>query len=330
VALFAHPESLVALAASGRPIPGGLGAGESQSGPTRGWSRSGSAKPLAGVSPAFADPNRLEPRTPPHGSCSTVARPGSGLVAQGGVVLAGIVADRGVLGRAFLDCADTVYTGRGAPIVASAVLDAKRPGEPPAAFPGMAPIAGQPGIFRLAAPLPASTSRAVARRVGAAWLVVRGSGSAAQHVAALRSLALGPLDLRPPKLSLHGPGNARCPIGARRFGGLIEVTQTQSPDPPARNGRNAAALQECSQANFDLGVWSLEATVFYAARTAPSPPKLSRLAGDPGTFHAGASLVAGPGVWRRIAGGWLLVAGGSGTAQQLALSKHLTARIALS
>jgi len=76
---------------------------------------------------------------------------------------------RGLLGRGFLSCVDTVYITRQKDHLRAAVLlDATRPGSRPAALPGMRPVAGHVGIFEA----PGSEGETLARRIPGAWLVV--------------------------------------------------------------------------------------------------------------------------------------------------------------
>jgi hypothetical protein len=78
----------------------------------------------------------------------------------------------------------------GWPLATGVLLDARRPGRVLGALPGAAPVPGAPGIVDFAA---ASLS---ARRVGNAWLVVRGGSGTRQRLRVLEALRISRLDLR--------------------------------------------------------------------------------------------------------------------------------------
>jgi hypothetical protein len=207
---FAHvgPPLLTALDASGRPIPGGTYEQPPRE-PTRSWS---------------------PPQRPAPGACSLGVRRGAGLVAQQGTVLTAAIPDPGIIGHAFLACANLQLSARGSTLVAVLLLDAAHPGSVPAALPNMRPMPGNPGFYeRDAADLelpPFADHGLLARRVGATWLLLIGAHDVRAGVSALRALDVGPLDLRLPHSAPHAPARAECPLSVRPLAGLQEVSQT--------------------------------------------------------------------------------------------------------
>ena len=205
------PVSLTALDVRGRPIPGGVSANSAL--PTRVWARLGAGAEVSGALPTFPHHGAPAAHTAPQRGCVTNAKAGSGLVAIGGVDVTQIVADRAVSGRAFLDCADTLYLGEGTTAKVSVLLDAKQPGARPEALPDSRAVAGAAGFYTVATPLSGPDSlTATARRVGDAWLVVssavltaRVSGgyqvssppiTRAQEIQMLRALTIAAIHLR--------------------------------------------------------------------------------------------------------------------------------------
>jgi hypothetical protein len=175
------PPSLTALDARGRRIPGGVSARSSL--PTRVWARAGEGAEVSGALASFPHHGAPTASTAPDSGCVTATRAGSGLLALGGVDVTEIVADRAISGRAFLDCADTLYLGESTTAMVSVLLDAKDPGARPAALPDSRPLAGAAGFYTMATPLSGpGTQTATARRVGDAWLVAS-SASLTRRVA---------------------------------------------------------------------------------------------------------------------------------------------------
>ena len=204
--------SLVALDADGRVIPQGSNGRQAlQSGtallalPTRAWAQPGKSQLISGLVDAFPHQGQPVATMPPVGGCQTVARPGSGLRAVGGVDATSIAPDPAVLGRGFLDCSDTVFASRGQALVATVLLDAKDPGALPAALPQMHALAGQPGIFIVPGSRLLGSQPAEARRFGHAWIVVHGDSSRTQLARALRDLAITPIRFQPRLVSPTGP-----------------------------------------------------------------------------------------------------------------------------
>jgi hypothetical protein len=110
------------------------------------------------------------PAHPPNGVCElTPTELPRETVPYEGDVATRIRPYRGLLGRALLSCADTVFINHEEHHLTSAVLlNASHPGATPPPLPGMQPLAGHPGIFYE----PGCEGETAARRVPGAWLVV--------------------------------------------------------------------------------------------------------------------------------------------------------------
>jgi hypothetical protein len=114
-----------------------------------------------------------DPTNPPDGACALRTRGLPGLVAKAGRVVTELRAYNGLIGNAFMACAQTEYLLNNWPISASVLIDAKRPGRTPAPLPVMKPVPGRVGTFEA----PGEEGPQVARRLPGAWLIVsRGKG----------------------------------------------------------------------------------------------------------------------------------------------------------
>jgi hypothetical protein len=147
---FTGCQPVMPLNARGKPIPKSSksGAPLSVELPHATWAHPD--KPLRGVCGLTA--TKLAPGLGPlEGSVATTVRPILGL-----------------LGRAFLSCARTVYfRPPGEYVTAAVLLDAERPGSDPPRLPAMQPLAGHSGLFEA----PSSEGEVLARRIPGAWLV---------------------------------------------------------------------------------------------------------------------------------------------------------------
>jgi hypothetical protein len=302
---------LTALDASGRAIPGSFYESPPPE-PARYWQY---------------------PQRQPQGRCPLTARRGSGVRAGLGEVLTAIVPDPGIIGHAYLSCAEVGFRFHATWLTAAVLLDAKHPGAPPAALPDMRPVRGAPGVFdRTSALLPEGIT---ARRVGDAWLIVKGQAAVAQRVQALRALRVGAIDLRTPSRPPSAPASAPCSILLRPLAGLREVAQSaQSRGRLARflalpAPRGAVEPAPCADAGFYYRDWPLQATVLLAAGGhGPLRGLLDRqpVPGHPGVFTVRSEEEGTLETVRRVGGGWLKVTGGSGTEQQRIVLERLAAR----
>jgi hypothetical protein len=110
---------------------------------------------------------------PPKGDCGLSASklPPETVAYQGDVAtrIRQIRPYRGLLGRAFLSCVDTVYINHQKHhLTAAVLLDESHPGVTPSPLPDMRALAGHPGIFEA----PGGEGELAARRIPGAWLVV--------------------------------------------------------------------------------------------------------------------------------------------------------------
>jgi hypothetical protein len=135
-------------------------------------------------SPTFS---RSTPRSASgDGPCSLRATGIPGLKAQWSHVAVAIRSFPGKLvGRSFFSCVDTEYFLHNWPLDAAILLDAAHPGTPPAAIPGLAPVAGARGYFNGPGDFKGDLT---ATRVGDAWLVAAGGSGVAQRIELLRHL----------------------------------------------------------------------------------------------------------------------------------------------
>jgi hypothetical protein len=114
-----------------------------------------------------------EPARPSKGDCGlTVTRlPGQTVAVEGNVAtrIGQRRSYRGLLGRAFLSCMDTIYVyHKEHHLTAAVLLNESHPGATPPPLPAVKPLAGHPGIFEA----PGAEGELAARRVPGAWLVV--------------------------------------------------------------------------------------------------------------------------------------------------------------
>ena len=94
------------------------------------------------------------------------------------------------VGALFLSCIDTEYYLHGWPLATGVLLDARRPGQTLGALPGTQPVSAVPGAVDF------PSAQMSARRVGNAWLVVRGGSGSRQRLRVLEALRISRLDLR--------------------------------------------------------------------------------------------------------------------------------------
>ena len=259
------------------------------------------------------------PQRVARGSCSITAAKNSGLQADWGRVVTTILADPQILGRAFLSCIDTWYYLHGSAhdaMDAAVLLDATHPGAPPAPLPDMTAVPGHPGIFDREGTL---FGRLTARRVGNAWLVVRGATNLQQRISAINALTVGPINL-----TTRPPADARCSISNRRVPGLQAVGEyTPPPSAPTRGADTAS--RTCITAVYYLDRFPLQATIASATTrlTALIEAHFNTLPGYPRTYTLSQGRL-GTLTAQRDSDLWLLIQGGTGLRQQLALLSDLT------
>ena len=137
-----------------------------------------------------------------------------GATAQWGQVTTTIAADTSVIGPAFLSCMYTQYRWRGSTFQVGVLVNAQSPGSAPASLWSATPLAGalvvevkpvqyteRVELKRAGQPVRYVNVRhvlapgSVARRLGNAWLVVRGGASLSQRTQFLDGLRMTRLDL---------------------------------------------------------------------------------------------------------------------------------------
>lgn len=91
---------------------------------------------------------------------------------------------RGLIGRPFMSCSNTLVQLGGWRVTAAVLIDAVKPGDTPAALPEMQSVAGHLGTFEAVC----SEGRMVARRIPGAWLVATGGSGLQQRLTVLEHL----------------------------------------------------------------------------------------------------------------------------------------------
>lgn len=232
-----------------KPPPGALGSMRIPGGAANlitPLSSSGSAIAQDSSGPPV-EPTRswLYPHTPAAGVCSLSAKPGSALRTGSGSVVTATIAAPTITGAAFLPCVnEDLYlprhtdqpdasAGLGTYLVGAMVgailLDAARPGRPPASLPGMHLIPASHGIYDSpSADVFAGNANngLTAKRIANAWVVVAGGTSVVQRTAALNDL-IPDVHLAPAGASPASTPGALCQITYRPISGLQETTQAE-------------------------------------------------------------------------------------------------------
>ena len=145
--------------------------------------------------PAALTPNIQEApyhgptRPSPKGICQLDQHGLPGLAAVWGNTIDRFAPAADSLGELFESCVGAEYYLHGWPLAVGVLLDARRPGKVLLPLPGAAPVSGDPGMVDFPA---ASLS---ARRIGNAWLVVRGGSGTTQRLRVLQALGIRKLDL---------------------------------------------------------------------------------------------------------------------------------------
>lgn len=146
--------------------------------------------------PKAVTPNNEQP--PYHGPtqpradgiCQLVQHGLPGLTPAWGHTILRIKPVRNSVGELFVSCVDAEYYLHGWPLATGVLVDARRPGQVLGALPGTHPVPGVPG----AVDFPGANLSA--RRIGNAWLVVRGGSGSGQRLSVLEALRISRLDLR--------------------------------------------------------------------------------------------------------------------------------------
>lgn len=140
----------------------------------------------------FVVPSRrwTSPAKVPRGPCEIHASSLTGLVVGGGVVVDRLVSHAELPANPLLACVSTSFRLKGAPLIATLLVDATHPGTTPTALPAMKVLPGHPGIYEaIGGGIGglADGGQILARRVPGAWLVV-GRAESIQRLALLENL----------------------------------------------------------------------------------------------------------------------------------------------
>jgi hypothetical protein len=118
------------------------------------------------------------PDPEPAGLCMIASNAVDGLRALGGTVATRLASADEVPGEPMLSCISVRYGGGGFSLIASVLLDARRPGRAPGVLPTARLISGRPGVYSALG----DAGAMVARRIPGAWLVVSGGDSQEQRI----------------------------------------------------------------------------------------------------------------------------------------------------
>jgi hypothetical protein len=147
---------------------------------------------------------------PPAGGRRAVRSSLAAATPQWGEVAQTLTPDDSVSGPAFLSCLNTWYRWRDSSLDVGVLLNAQSPGSRPAALWNATPLSGTSNTFAIKSVTdrirvgPGDSTVAtinlapggVAKRVGAAWIVVRGSDNTTEELAFLNALQITRLDVR--------------------------------------------------------------------------------------------------------------------------------------
>jgi hypothetical protein len=143
------------------------------------------------ITPSIKAPPYHGSTHPPSDAVCRLGQHGlPGLTPVWGHTVATIAPIHDSLGELFLSCVDTEYYLHGWPLAAGLLLDAGRPGRVLGSLPGANPVPGVAGAVDFPG------ARMSARRVGNAWLVIRGGSGSRQRLRVLEALRIDRLDLR--------------------------------------------------------------------------------------------------------------------------------------
>jgi len=146
--------------------------------------------------PKAITPNITEPpyhgRTHPRadGICQLGQHGLPGLTPVWGDTILRIKPAAGSLGELFVSCVDAEYYLHGWPLATGVLVDARHPGQVLGALPGAHAVPDVPDVVDFPG------AQLSARRIGKAWLVVKGGSGSRQRLRVLEALRINRLDLR--------------------------------------------------------------------------------------------------------------------------------------
>ena len=167
------------LDSSGRVLP--TASPGSNTGSVRGWSfwqAPSAVTPQIHQAPYHG---RTRPRA---GACGLAEHGLTGLVPAWGSTITHLPTVKDYVGELFVSCVSTEYYLHGWPMVAAVLLDARYPGARLGPIPGARPVPGHPSAVDFA------DGSLSARRIGNAWLVVKGGSGTAQRLQVLDALTV--------------------------------------------------------------------------------------------------------------------------------------------
>jgi hypothetical protein len=304
------PPQLTALNAGGQKIAGGAYENWTPQEQTRFW---------AGAQPAA------------QSACSIASAKRSDVSVQGEMAVTRLLPDPGIVGHAFLSCEEAALSIGREHMVAAILLDAKHPGQAPAALPYERPVGGHPNLYSVFGGTGRPTSL-LARRAGDSWLVVTGTRSQAEAMRALDALSVGPIVPGRAVSAVSLPHNAECRIGMRALPGVQEVSQTAYllHGDAARRYHPTHGMSICSSAHFYFRAWPIAATVAYPIGDGSRPAARRAVPGHPGLFTVSSENGSGRALAEHLGRVWLEISGGSGAKQREALLRHLSVAVAQS
>jgi hypothetical protein len=143
----------------------------------------------AAVTPNISEPPYHGPTHPGRGVCELADSGLPGLIPAWGDTIRVIARARDSVGELFVSCVSTEYYLHGWPLEAGVLLDARQPGRVLGPIPGATPVPGQPDVVDFRG------GSLTARRIGNAWLAVKGGSGLEQRLQVLRALRVSKLDL---------------------------------------------------------------------------------------------------------------------------------------
>jgi hypothetical protein len=145
----------------------------------------------AAITPHIQEPPYHGPTRPsPSGICQLSQHGLRGLTPVWGHTIARFAPAKRSLGELFESCVDAEYYLKGWPLAVGVLLDARRPGQILGPLPGAAPVPGDPNTVDF------PSAGLSARRIGSAWLVVRGGSGRTQRLRVLEALQVSRIHVR--------------------------------------------------------------------------------------------------------------------------------------
>lgn len=149
------------------------------------WQAKTAISPNVPTSLPFHGPTRPRP-----GVCEMTQHGLPGLTPEWGRTITTISPATNAVGELFLPCVDTEYYLNGTPLNAGVLLDARHPGRTLGSLPGTQPVSGDRNVVNV------NAAHLSAKRIGNAWLVVKGGYTLTQRLRVLQALQISKIDLQ--------------------------------------------------------------------------------------------------------------------------------------